>query len=898
MEQRDNVFANAPFGYAYHKIIVDENGRPVDYRFIEVNKTFKKLTGLENCPVSGKKVSELLPELTAEPFDWIAFYGKVALEETQEVFEQYSESLDRYFNVQAYAPQKGFFVTVFTDITEKKKTEQILNAYASLINQSRDIMVVKDLNLRVVATNNAFAEAAGCQSAADLLGKTDAEIFGVTEETEPVKSYMADERRAQTLPPGEFILREEPVLRPDGTTRWVLTKKYPIYKENDLIGTGNISVDITDRVQTKNRMIENDQKIQTIFDESPVALLIHDKNNGEIIDANKNGYKLYECNSLEELQKMDFWQDPEFSREQALEKIRQTLQTGLETFEWRHIKKNNTVIWEKVTLTKITLNNRIRILATIVDITPQKKAEFEIRKQQKQFQLLFEESPLGIYIADPAGNILNANKKLLKLLGSPSLEATKQINVLTFPLLVKNGYAEIFKKSVAEKQTIRFELDYTSKWGLRRTYSTYITPLLDSENKVTSVYTLMEDITRQRQNEADMRAASVSAQQAKKQAEAASKAKSEFLANMSHEIRTPMNSVIGFSELLQDTPLNKTQKQYADNIYSSGKGLLNIINDILDFSKIEAGKLELELLKVDLIELLKQTVDMFKFSIEKKGLELLVNIDPALPRFALLDPGRFRQILANLLSNAVKFTKQGEIELKAVLKKRDGQCACLEFSIRDTGIGISPEQREKLFQPFSQADSSTTRKYGGTGLGLIISQQLAQMMGTELQITSVPQRGSTFFFLLETQVADRAEPVCGPTKSAPSSIIKEPHTVLIAEDDPVNMLLAKKRIKKVIPEANIIEAVNGAEAVDKIIEHSPELVFMDVQMPVLDGNDAVKQLRKIEKKYGKRRTIVIGLTAGALEQERKTALASGMDEFLTKPIVTDKLNSVLKKYLE
>ncbi|MGF1489304.1 MAG: CheR family methyltransferase [Prochloraceae cyanobacterium] len=425
--------------------------------------------------------------------------------------------------------------------------------------------------------------------------------------------------------------------------------------------------------------------------------------------------------------------------------------------------------------------------------------------------------------------------------------------------------------------------------------------ICDEDGKVIKLYGTIVDVSDRKQIEDQLIRQNQALEEAiavARAADSANQAKSEFLANISHEIRTPMNVVLGVSDLLLSSQLNSEQQNLLQTLKSNGKKLLEIINDVLDLSKIEARKLRLNPRDFELDTLLQSSIDSFRPDAEKKAIKLQLDLQKDLPLFLFGDDLRLQQVLSNLIGNAIKFTETGEVTIAVSrfpeAENNKANIVKLRFEVRDTGIGIAIEQQEKLFQPFTQADNSTTRQYGGTGLGLTISRRLVHLMKGEIGVESTSGQGSTFWFTVPFKQIDSSElrektpstkdPV---SKSSPKSL-----KILIVEDYHDIRCILEFMLQKLGYQADWVG--NGSEVVNRLAEEDYDLVFMDCQMPVMDGYQATQTIRQQEGQ--KRHTIIIGLTANAMRSDREKCLAVGMDDYLSKPVTLEDLDRILKKW--
>jgi PAS domain S-box-containing protein len=556
-------------------------------------------------------------------------------------------------------------------------------------------------------------------------------------------------------------------------------------------------------------------------------------------------------------------------------------------YELTYIRKDGTRFPAKVSVTALrdAQDTIIGYLLIGTDNTAPKLVEAEreksdqrLRDQQFYTRSLIESNIDALMTTDPSGIITDVNKQMEALTGCTrdELIGAPFKDFFTDPERAQAG----IKRVLGERSITDYELTARDRDGKQTVVSYNATTFYDRNRTLQGVFAAARDVTERKRVEAEL-------QQAKAAAESASRTKSDFLASMSHEIRTPMNAIMGVADLLAKTSLNPEQDKYVQIFRRAGDNLLNLINDILDLSKVEASQLELERTGFALGDHLEKVMEMLAARAQEKGLTLHCDIDEGVETDRVGDPTRLRQVLLNLLGNAIKFTEAGTVSLRV---STDGDAAvptALRFTVTDTGIGIAREKLSRVFERFTQADSSTTRRFGGSGLGLTISRRLVELMGGRIWVESQVGKGSTFAFAAPFEIwaaANRAE--AAPVGAGPAAPLP-PLRILLAEDSPDNCTITFAYLSDTPYRLDIAET--GAIACEMFAAGDYDLVLMDRQMPVMDGLTATRRIRAWELANNRPLTPIVALTASALMGDREMCLAAGCTAFLTKPIKQDVL---------
>ena len=515
----------------------------------------------------------------------------------------------------------------------------------------------------------------------------------------------------------------------------------------------------------------------------------------------------------------------------------------------------------------------------------QQKLDQRLRDQHFYTRSLIESNIDALMTTDPSGIITDVNKQMEALTGCTRDEL---IGAPFKAYFTDPERAEAAIKLVlSEKKVTDYELTARARDGTKTVVSYNATTFYDRDRTLQGVFAAARDVTESKRVEMELK-------QAMAVAESASRTKSDFLASMSHEIRTPMNAIMGIADLLAKTTLSPEQDKYVQIFRRAGDNLLNLINDILDLSKVEASQLELEHTGFSLSELLEKVTEMVSLRAHEKGLSLVCQIAPNVPVDLVGDPTRLRQVLLNLLGNAIKFTEAGKVALRITLEADSSVPTALRFEVSDTGIGIQGAKLDQVFERFTQADSSTTRRFGGSGLGLTISKRLVELMGGRIWAESEVGEGSVFSFAVPLEIwAGARRQATVPVGTGPEPPLPGLR-ILLAEDSPDNCTITMAYLEDTPYRVDIAET--GAIACEKFTSGQYDLVLMDRQMPVMDGLTATRTIRAWERANGQLPTPIIALTASALKGDREMCLAAGCTAYLSKPIKQEVLLQAIKEH--
>jgi PAS domain S-box-containing protein len=993
-----------------------------DFSIKDVNPAFESAFQLEKSQVidqnflnilgSHNSQLQLLTKNLPTTDEEVSFTTSTNIDDTQTIIVEWYLKLN-----QKHSEIFCFGINITQRIDEKLKLESSERRFRSFFENAIGLMSMHDMEGNIIAVNEKGRET--LQYSAEEVEELNLKDL-VPEKNWPLLEQYLERINKNQEDFGTMILKTkggEEVI-------WMYHNLVEINKEGKpyVVST---ALNVTERMTLEKDLVHTKKMLEQT---SAVAQV-----GGWEVNLKKD--TVFWSQSTREIHKIDKTFQPDlenalgFYSEDSREKLKLLFERAVKEGipydeELQLIRNDGVMIWVRVKgIPEFEEGVCIRVYGIIQDIDNFKKIYLELAKKEAMLQSFVTYVPATVAMFDKELNYLSVSTSWKDEFQMNDIRLIGE-NMFKISPNVPDERIKIYQDALAgiAYKNEDMAIEIPGKEVIQH-YNIEVTPWYLSTHTIGGIIVSAQNITASVRINKELK-------NAKKMADIANKAKSEFLANMSHEIRTPLNGVIGFSDLLLKTPLNEIQTQYLNYINESGENLLSIINDILDFSKIESGKMDLSIEKSNVYDIVSQVINVILYQSQKKNIELLLNIEPGLPETIWVDESRLKQILINLLGNAVKFTAQGEIELKVEKLKLDHKEITLRFSVRDTGIGIPKEKQQFIFDAFTQENSSISKRYGGTGLGLTISNNILKYMGSSLSLVSEVDKGSVFYFDIKIpyEMTERHEdedlkinrvlivddneanrvilqhmlayknidsklaangmealqillagerfdvilmdyhmPIISgletiekikemfnkqnelsplvilhtsseehdvinsfrqennsyfllkPIKSeelyktlkqavkfteneisqtsqpeTEASVLMQAPQVLLVDDNPVNMVLNHKMVRSLIPDAELIEATDGLQAWEQCKEKTFNIILMDVQMPVMDGIEATKQIRLLP---GYADVPIIGVTAGNVLGEKEKCMNSGMNDFLPKPLRQADLLEMLKKYI-
>ncbi len=768
----------------------------------------------------------------------------------------------------------------YLNISEKKEAEQALNEseanLRAVFNSSRDGYFLIDTNFKVISINPAARDTYSILFGVKInVGDNLLNFIEADAKTKFIRNVKIALKGGFVTSGGHRDLKGSP---------FYYELKYNGVKNEDgeIYGVTLIASNVTEKRSAERALISSETNLRSIFNNTTHTFYLVDKN-FKVAAFNQAASRMIKMQFGRELKKGDDINDciHEKNRLSSIEEIKKAF-NGKTIFTERSVEIGGKEFWFERQYNPVYDENAELTGVTIwsSNITERKKAEETTRINEKKFRTLTTLAPVGIYQHDSNGNLIYVNEKLLSVLGITLAEAYSDSPLKhTHPddyALVKKRWAQ----TVNKKADFNMEFRILTPDGKIKYVMEQAVPLKDNDEKFIGYLGTITDITEQKQK--------AQLEVEKELAEKSLKFKSEFLAGMSHEIRTPLNGILSMSELLLDSDLDNEQREFVDNIFNSSKNLRSIVNDILDLSKLEAGKMHLSPMSFTVDGLVEEIVKTYKVLTLEKDIDLKTVRADNIPDIVITDRRRLMQVIVNLLRNAIKFTPQGSITIKSEVIEQRGTALKLKFSVTDTGVGIAASDLDKLFKDFSQIDTPFSRDMEGTGLGLSISKKLVQLLGGEIGVESEAGKGSTFWFYVIADSESKAPET--QLKRVKPQEIRFDCKVLVAEDNLINQRAFSMMLKKI--GCTVAMASNGKEASEAVALNDYDIIFMDIQMPEMDGFSAAAHIRN----NGKKNPPIIALSGNVIDVQSTDSEVKSMDDYLLKPIVSNDLVNMLKKW--